>query len=298
MSKVIIDKARNYKIGSYKRVVDHIEAIQYALGVGCNSDPMDQRDLQFTYENSKNFNIIQSYSSIFSVYGLDIIRKCPGLPDYHPMALVHAGQVIKPVYPITIGETVTASNKIIDVEDKRSGALVSIESSIHKEDGTLAAQNIATLFIRGIGGFKSEQDPEPITPAMNFPNPISKNPIEEITLPTAENQAHLYRVASLDLNPLHIDPEESKKGGFERPILHGLCTLGYSTRAYQTVFDHHNFAEIGVRFTAPTVPGQSLHVQFFDTDNENQTAFSTIAFDQDKSVSEGVIVAKGWLEKK
>lgn len=135
-------------------------------------------------------------------------------------------------------------------------------------------------------------------PPKKFPAPNNETPVERITLPTAPNQAHLYRIASGDLNPLHVDPDQAKEGGFDVPILHGLCTLGFTTRAYQTVFDTHEFEKIGTRFTAPTTPGMNLEVQFYETDSKNQMCFSTVAFDKNKSASEGTVIAKGFFETK
>ena len=297
MSKVIPNLVRNYKIGEFTKVLTKNEAILYALSVGCNQDPMNRDDLKYTDVFSKDFRIIQSITAPFSVLDLDKIRACPGLPDYNRMDLLHGEQIIQPISPLEIGEKLISENSIVDIEDKRSGALITIESKIYKDDKSLVAVNLGKLFIRGIGGFSDNPGASPVLEPDIFPKPLSDMPIGQITLPMNENQAHLYRLASGDTNPLHIDPEQAEKGGFKRPILHGLCTLGFSTRAYQTVFDHHKFEKIGIRFTAPTIPGQTLLVKFFESSFKNETVFTTTAYDSNKSAEEGIIIAKGFFKK-
>ena len=79
-----------------------------------------------------------------------------------------------------------------------------------------------------------------------------------------------------------------KKAGFDRPILHGLCTLGFSIRGFQTNYDHE-IKEIGVRFTSPVFPGQELEVKYYEV--KDQFVFET------SSVGEkNVVVAKGFIK--
>jgi acyl dehydratase len=223
MEKVVPRLVRNFEIGTFIKKLTQEQAILYALSVGANQDPMNKTDLKFTYENRPDFQIIQSFTSQFSVLDLLKIRECPGLPDYNPMALLHGEQVIKPVHPLKIGANLRTINKIIDIEDKKSGALVTVSSETHDADeGFVYSKNIAKLFIRGIGGFSDDPDSAPVTKTEAFPKAVSEKAIEEITLTSAPNQAHLYRIASGDVNPMHVDPDQAAEGGFKRPILHGL----------------------------------------------------------------------------
>lgn len=154
MDKVVPSLVRNYKFGLFKKTITHREAILYALSVGCSQDPMSRKDLKFTYENSPNFKVVQSLVSQFSVLELDSIKKCPGLPDYNPMALLHGEQMIEFVKPLKVGAKLRTNNSIIDIADKKSGALITIESSTYDDDdNNLIVRNYAKLFIRGIGGF-------------------------------------------------------------------------------------------------------------------------------------------------
>lgn len=299
MDKVLPKLVRGFKIGTFSKKLTHEQATLYAWSVGVDQDSKNKIDLKFLDENNEAFEIIQSYTAQFSVLELSNITKWPGLPKYNPIALLHGGQIIKYVNPLKIGANLKAKNSIIDIENKRLGALVTISSdTFDADDGILYTQNLAKLFISGIGGFSDDPDSEPVTKSEVFPKALSDKAIEEIKLETALNQAHLYRIASGDVNPLHVDPGQVEEGAFKGPILQGLCTLGFSTRAYQSVFDHHKFQKIGVEFVAPTIPGQTLLVKFFDTESADQVWFTTTAYDVGKSKEEGTIVAKGFFHKR
>ena len=59
---------------------------------------------------------------------------------------------------------------------------------------------------------------------------------------------------------------EARSAGFERPILHGLCTLGVAGHAVlKTVLDYDptRFAGMRVRFTAPVLPGDTLRTEMW-----------------------------------
>ncbi|MBV9508764.1 MAG: MaoC family dehydratase, partial [Caulobacteraceae bacterium] len=86
-----------------------------------------------------------------------------------------------------------------------------------------------------------------------------------VTIATTRGQAALYRLSG-DHNPLHIDPRAAEAGGFERPILHGLCSYGVASRAViQALCGHdpHRLRRFDVRFASPVYPGETLETQIW-----------------------------------
>lgn len=100
----------------------------------------------------------------------------------------------------------------------------------NKEDNSLIAKLTTFLFIRGIGGFGERGKIKNI-----YPKPPQRQPDSVKEMTTTKNQAFLYRLSG-DYNPLHVDPQMSAMGGFEVPILHGLCTYGITARAVYETF--------------------------------------------------------------
>jgi acyl dehydratase len=150
---------------------------------------------------------------------------------------------------------VTAS-EVASIYDKKKAAVITVRTDISTEAGELICENEAVLvYIEG-GGFGGEPGPksEPVAP------PEGVEPDFRISYAVPENQAALYRLTG-DLNPLHIDAESAKHAGFDRPILHGLCTFGYATRAILCGAcdgDVERFKEFKARFSAPVLPGDTL----------------------------------------
>ena len=108
----------------------------------------------------------------------------------------------------------------------------------------------------GEGGFGGDPGPK----AEILEPPKGTRPDFTVSYLIPENQAALYRLNG-DFNPLHIDPDFAKRGGFPRPILHGLCTYGHAVRAilYKTCDgDVRRFKEFKTRLSGVVYPGDSL----------------------------------------
>jgi len=151
--------------------------------------------------------------------------------------------------------------KLIEVIDKGNAAIL-YQGTITKDarSGEEVFYNESAVFVRGSGGFGGPSKGGNRGPATSVHKPPQRNPDAVVEEKTSPDQAALYRLNG-DRNPLHIDPEFSKVGGFKDPILHGLCFFGISGKhVYQT---YGPFKNIKVRFAGTVIPGQTLRTEMW-----------------------------------
>ena len=104
-----------------------------------------------------------------------------------------------------------------------------------------------------------------------------RNPDREITYTTSGDQALIYRLSG-DRNPLHSDPKFAAAAGFDRPILHGLCTYGFTGRALLSALcdnDPARFKKMEARFSASVYPGDDLTIRIWET-GDGEAVFQTV----------------------
>ncbi|MDE3085610.1 MAG: MaoC family dehydratase, partial [Acidobacteriota bacterium] len=175
--------------------------------------------------------------------------------------LVHAEQTLELHGPIPTEAAVRTTSTLTGIYDKGSGALVRSEAvSVDAATGTPLFSTGAGLFIRGEGGFGGDRGPA--SDKTPFP---SRAPDEVVTYTTRPDQALLYRLNG-DRNPLHSDPVFAERAGFDRPILHGLCTYGFTGRALLHALcgsDPARFHKMYGRFSRPAFPGDTLTVSIW-----------------------------------
>ncbi|GIW13309.1 MAG: 3-alpha,7-alpha,12-alpha-trihydroxy-5-beta-cholest-24-enoyl-CoA hydratase [Tepidiforma sp.] len=236
---------------------DRDKVILYHLGVGAGDPPTDPNELAYTYE--RNLKVLPSFGVIPAFGSLGGVGQVPGL-QFNPALLLHGEQDLEIRKPIPVEGEVETSGKVAGIYDKGKAALVVLETETKlKGDSEPLFVNRFSLFLRGEGGFGGESGP----PAGNeAPNRAPDGTVESKTLP---QQALLYRLSG-DKNPLHADPEFAKMGGFDRPILHGLCSFGVVCKA---VVDHALGGDTGkvaryqARFAGVVFPGETIVTSYW-----------------------------------
>jgi len=231
------------------------DVILYALGIGAQSN-----ELQYIYENVKGgLKVIPSFTTIISQDALIF----PGKIDFS--RYLHGEMLIRLYHSIPKKGEILRESEISNVYDKGKGAVIITKTSGFLDNGTHLYDANYTHFYLGAGGFGGDPGPKniPLTP------PENKQPDFSITYKTAENQAVIYRLSG-DFNPLHIDPKFAKMGGQIKPILHGLCTYGFATRAILNGAcegDVSHFKEFKARFVNVVYPGESLTTEGWKVDD-------------------------------
>jgi acyl dehydratase len=171
--------------------------------------------------------------------------------------LLHGEQKVilhKPIPPAATLESTVFCEAIYDKEDK--GALIEVRMESRSAEGELVFENLAKVFDRTAGNFGGERGPE----GDKIEPPAGRAADFKISQATSAIQAALYRLSG-DKNPLHIDPGFARKLGFDRPILHGLCTFGFTGRAVLKALcenDPGRLKSLSGRFLQPVFPGDTL----------------------------------------
>ncbi len=184
------------------------------------------------------------------------------VPNYSPMMLLHGEQYLEiRKFPIPTSARLVNYPKLIEVIDKGNAAIqVSGTTTKDAKSGEDVFYNEMSAFIRGSGGFGGPSKGTDRGAATAVYKPPQRDPDVVVEEKTSEEQAAFYRLNG-DRNPLHIDPEFSKVGGFKTPILHGLCFFGISGKHVYQKFG--TFKNIKVRFAGTVLPGQTLRTEMW-----------------------------------
>ena len=259
------------------------DCMLYALGVGMGIDPLDEQSLLFVYE--ENLKVSPSQSVMMAHPGFWAKEEDTGL-DW--VKVLHAGQEIIMHKPFPSEGTVEAKTRINSVTDKgtRIGALIVSDRVVSDvATGEDICTLVTTILARGDGGFGGERKATPKTDII----PKSE-PDMIFDLPTLPQQALIYRLTG-NFNPLHASPSVARNAGFKAPILHGLCAMGAATHALIKSccdYDTSRFKRIGLRFSAPVYPGETIRTEIWIDGNE--IAFRCKSLEQDK-----VVINNGYL---
>ncbi len=171
--------------------------------------------------------------------------------------LLHSAQRIELIKPFPHEGVMVTTGHVLGIWDLRIGALVNIETRTSIA-GELHMRTVWTLLLRGEGGFESERAPSLLRTKV----PKDQAPDFSTEWRTQETQALLYRLTG-DINPIHARPEVARAAGFEKPILHGLCSYGFAAHAALKALagdDPARFRAFDARFTSPVMPGNTLRV--------------------------------------
>lgn len=223
----------------------------YALGVGATIEELDYLNETSEFKVLPTFVIVQSFKVMHHlVLQLNVNRTM----------LLHGEQQIELHRPLPREGTIESVGQVTGIYDKSKAALamIRVESRL---GGELVAVNTYSIFCRGEGGFGGERGPS----GERITIPADQEPVFKVTYQTAETQAALYRISS-DLNPLHIDPRFAEKAGYEKPILHGLCTFGHVGRAVLhslCASEPKNLRSLRARFSDVVFPGDQITTEGF-----------------------------------
>ncbi|MFF5441237.1 MaoC/PaaZ C-terminal domain-containing protein [Streptomyces achromogenes] len=236
---------------------DHKDVQLYHLGIGAGRPATDPDELRYTLES--RLHVLPSFATVAGNGSPGVISglSMPGI-DVDLARVLHGGQSIEVHRPLPVRGTATATGRIAAVYDKGTAAVLVMRTEVADADGPLWTSD-ARIFVRGEGGWGGDRGPS------GRPGPPVGDPDRTVERPIREDQALLYRLSG-DWNPLHADPDFAKRAGFDRPILHGLCTYGMTLKAVvDTLLDGDVTRVRGyhTRFAGVVFPGETLRLRMW-----------------------------------
>ncbi len=226
-------------LGSSSVSYDDTASILYALSVGAPAG-----ELNLVYER----DMTAALPTYACALGLWAVEAAGRIGAYDPKRSLHASQRLVMHRPLPVAAEIPMTGQIVNVLDKGKASLVQIEVNSPFFTATY------DIFLPGMGGWGGERGPSAPAAA-----PVELS--EHSQIPTSEDLAALYRLTG-DRHPVHIDPELARSNGFDRPILHGLCTLGIAARiiAGHAGASPTDLVELEARLAAPVLPGDTIEV--------------------------------------
>jgi len=237
------------------------DSMLYALSVGMAQDPVNPRELPYVYEQGAALKTLPTLATVL-------------VPEMFPVGLgwdytqiLHSEQRLRLYRPLPPAADLLINKRVVDAFDRgpKLGALILLEAEGRlASDDTVVFNMGCTIVARGDGGFGGPRGKG--IPPHRAPH---REPDLSCDITTRLDQALLYRLTG-DRNPLHADPERARAVGFERPILHGLCTFGIACKAVlQTIcdYDYTLIEEFDARFSAPVLPGDTITTDMWQDGN-------------------------------
>lgn len=245
------------------------QVILYHLGIGAGMNkPTDRKELEYTYE--RYLKVLPSFAVIPVFGALGGMNNIPGI-DINLAMVLHGEQEIVLHRALPTSATIQNEARVAGIYDKGKAALIVLEVATREQNGEPLFTNRFTIFARGEGGFGGDPGPKA---QHEVP---SRAPDAVVESPTMPHQALIYRLSG-DKNPLHCDPEFAQLAGFDRPILHGLCSFGIVCKAVvDTLLDGavDRVQAYGARFSGVVFPGETIVTSMWREGNKIVIAAKT-----------------------
>lgn len=282
------------------------QIISYNLALGASG-----KNLTLVYEGHPSFHALPTFGAVHGIAVMGLVHRAMTdfLPNFQGHNHVHGEHYLKLVrgYPIPQGTNeirLKTTARVVDIVDRKKGVLVCVDTVTTEEgSGDVHCENEWVGFVMNVPttGANMEQMSRGERTILH-PTP-SRRPDKVLSHKTSLEQAALYRAASGDLNPLHIDPDTATAAGFPAPILTGTCTLGIGVRHVIEAFcagDVSRFVRVKVRLSKPVFAalGEEVKTEMWKetiSEGRRRVLFRMVVEDQ-SGEGEKVVMSQGCVE--
>ncbi|MFF9175902.1 MaoC/PaaZ C-terminal domain-containing protein [Streptomyces sp. NPDC014793] len=259
------------------------DVLLYHLGIGAGVPATDPGELRYTLES--RLQVLPSFATVAGGGPPGVISglSTPGI-EVDLARVLHGGQSLTVHRPVPARGTATATSRVAGLYDKGHAAVLVLRTDAADADGPLWTGD-ARIFLRGEGGWGGDRGPS------TRPDPPEGRPDRTVDLPVREDQALLYRLSG-DWNPLHADPGFARAAGFERPVLHGLCTYGMTLKAVVDTLlggEASRVRSYDTRFAGVVFPGETLRIRMWRGEGAVRVAVSAADRDEAPVLADTVV---------
>ncbi|SBT90442.1 Acyl dehydratase [Streptomyces sp. DI166] len=259
------------------------DVLLYHLGIGAGVPATDPGELRYTLES--RLQVLPSFATVAGAGAPGVISglSMPGI-EVELARVLHGGQSLEIHRPLPVEGTATSTNRVAAVYDKGKAAVLVLRTEVTDADGPLWT-NDSQIFIRGEGGFGGDRGPSARL------DPPTGEPDKTVERTLREDQALLYRLSG-DWNPLHADPEFAAQAGFDRPILHGLCTYGVTLKTVVDTLlggDAGRVRSYATRFAGVVFPGETLRIRMWHRDDTVRVTVTAVDRDDAPALTDTVV---------
>jgi len=278
LPEISVGEVLSHRIADCVQDLTRQDTALYALSVGFARDPLNDIERRFV-DPAVPMRVSPSQALILGYPGFWLGE---GPKRIDPTRIIHAAQTITLTRPLMDEGRITGRTRITGLyrrsEEIESGLALTSVRELLDEEGRQFATIEQTHFL--LGNSCPEAPLLSRRPRNSTPERIARYVVDFQTRP---DQALLYRLNG-DLNPLHSDPTLAVRAGFDKPILHGMCTFAIAVRALLEAvlnYDVTAVREISLRFRSPVYPGETLRTEIRD-----DLSFSVRALERDVLVAD------------
>jgi acyl dehydratase len=181
------------------------------------------------------------------------------VPDELMLRILHGEQDFRFHRAIVPGESLTVRSKVIGIHGKSSGVVVTTIAETRDENRELVNEQYFSGFFRG-GNWPHEAGAP--APEHTFDETLRGRHADFVVEQKFDaDQTFRYAEPAGDPMPIHLNEEIAKSMGLPGIIMHGLCTMAFTSHALLSQVAPNNperLKRLAVRFAAPARPGQVM----------------------------------------